>query len=140
MTVYCCVCYNSHFGIFFVCVSASEPWVLMCWSWALACGNIFSFPFFLRENEYMLAVGNFERQVGQCGTTYLPHCPTMISHKTHTWVLWNHIGCILCLCVPCGLWHHKITVLTMARITCQICPWDSSLRTKSKLIVRITVI
>ena len=29
----------------------------------------------------LLVVGNFERQVGQCGDVHLPYCPTMILTK-----------------------------------------------------------
>ena len=65
----------------------------MSWSWALAPANDFFFPFLLIGKMMILpAVGNFKCPVGQCGDVHLPHCPNMILHKTHTWVLWNQIG------------------------------------------------
>ena len=44
----------------------------------------------------LLAVGDFERRFGKCGDFQSPHCSTMISQKTHTWVR-NQIGHILCV-------------------------------------------
>ena len=45
----------------------------------------------------LLAIGNVKRWVWQCGYVPLSHFPTMISLKTHTWVLWNQIGHTLCV-------------------------------------------
>ena len=53
----------------------------------------FSFPYLIKEN----VVRNVDRRVGQCGDVNLPHCPTMISHENHTWVLLNQIGHTLCV-------------------------------------------
>ena len=61
-------------------------------------GKYFPFPFYFRKMTILLVVGNFNRQVGKCGDVQSPHCSTVISQKTHTCVLWNHIGKILFLC------------------------------------------
>ena len=69
----------------------------MCWSSWVS----FLLPFFsllLREMTILLAVGSFVRQIGQCSDVHSLHCPTMSSHKTYTWVLWNQIGKILSVC------------------------------------------
>ena len=45
------------------------------------------FSIYLEKMTISLPVGDFERRVEQCGDVQSPHCSTMISHKTHAWVL-----------------------------------------------------
>ena len=58
----------------------------------------FPFPFYLGKMTILLKVGDFDRWVGKCGDVQSPHYSNMISHKNHTWVLWNKIGQILFFC------------------------------------------